>query len=49
MNESIKCFGLITSRTIELYHKTAESILLTEQNSANKALKSIENAELIYQ
>ncbi len=48
MNESIKCFSLITSRTIELFHKAAESIL-TEQNLTKKAANSIENAESIYQ
>lgn len=48
LNESIKCFALITSKIIEFYHKTAECILV-EQRTAKTAQNSIDNAESIYQ
>ena len=51
-NESIKCFALIASNIIEMYHKAAESMLIEQQNP-KKTISSksspVENAEILYE
>ena len=47
MDESIKCFALITSKVVEFYHKTAEYILV-EKRDGKPAQRTLDNAESIY-
>jgi len=51
-DESIKCFALITSNLIELYHKSAEAFIVDQtinKKSSSSMDVVLENAEVLNQ